>query len=143
MSTKKYQLIIFDWDGTIINSQAHIIHCMKNAISDEGLIVPSEGEIRHIIGLSLDGAIQTLFPDLDAAAVTRVGERYREHFFDKKNEPSPLFDGAAEMIHDLHASGYYLAVATGKGRRGLDIALNKTGLEPFFHISRTADETRS
>lgn len=143
MNTKRYDLIIFDWDGTIIDSQAHIIGCMKNAIADECLLVPSDDDIRHIIGLSLNGAIESLFPELDASAVHRVADGYRQHFFAESNEASELFDGVADLIHDLHASGYYLAVATGKGRRGLNIALDKTGLEPFFHISRCADETRS
>ena len=143
MNTRKYDLIIFDWDGTIIDSQAHIIGCMNAAIADEGLAVPDDEAIKHIIGLSLNGAIQSLFPDLEISAVQRVADAYRRHFFAESNENSELFDGAAELIQDLHASGYYLAVATGKGRRGLDIALNKTGLEPYFHISRCADETRS
>ena len=143
MNQKKYELIVFDWDGTIIDSQAHIIGSMQRAIADEGLEIPSPERIRHIIGLSLSRAIQNLFPDLSDSAVESVAKRYREHFFADNEQTSELFDGAAEMIRDLHAGGYYLAIATGKGRRGLDIALEKTGLEPFFHITRCADETRS
>jgi phosphoglycolate phosphatase len=143
MSDKKYQLIIFDWDGTIIDSQAHIIYCMQNAISDEGLQPPSEDAIRHIIGLSLSGAIQTLMPEQPSQSVQRMADRYRDHFFSGAMEPSRPFRGAAETIRNLHANGYYLAVATGKGRRGLDIALQTTGLGDYIHISRCADETRS
>lgn len=116
---------------------------MQRAIADEGLDIPSEDRIRHIIGLSLSRAIQSLFPELGETEVERVAERYREHFFTENQEASELFEGVAEMIRDLHAGGYYLAIATGKGRRGLDIALDKTGLEPYFHITRCADETRS
>ena len=143
MTTKKYKLIIFDWDGTIIDSQAHILHSMKNALEDEDLSIPSDDAIRHIIGLSLYKAIETLVPELNAEAVNRVAENYRRHFFAEAHSSSELFNGAEDVIRDLHASGYYLAVATGKGRNGLDIALNKTGLEHYFHITRCADETRS
>lgn len=142
MKPKKYQLIIFDWDGTIIDSQAHIISCIKKALSDEGLPIPEDDRIRHIIGLSLDRAILMLCPGLDNTTVSRVSDHYRRHFFAESNH-SELFDGVAETIQDLHASGYFLAVATGKGRKGLDLALKHTGLEPFFHITRCADETRS
>ncbi len=140
---KKYDLIIFDWDGTIIDSQAHITNCMQHAIADEQLPIPAPQEIRQIIGLSLPRAIETLFPDIDANQVQQVADNYRYHFFADNTVASELFEGAAEVIQDLHAQGYYLAVATGKGRRGLDIALEKTGLQPYFHITRCADETRS
>lgn len=143
MNSKKYELIIFDWDGTIIDSQAHIITSMKNAVADEGLLVPDDEQVRHIIGLSLNTAIETLIPDLQSDSVARIAENYRKHFFAEATEYSELFNGVPEIIRDLHASGYYLAVATGKGRRGLDIALKKTGLQPYFHITRCADETRS
>jgi phosphoglycolate phosphatase len=142
MKPRKYQLIIFDWDGTIIDSQAHIISCMKKSMADENLSIPPDNQIRHIIGLSLDRAILMLHPELDNVMVNRISDHYRRHFFAETHQ-SELFNGVAETIQDLHASGYFLAVATGKGRRGLDIALKNTGLEPFFHITRCADETRS
>ncbi len=139
----KYKLIIFDWDGTIIDSQAHIIHSMRQAVLDEGLTAPDDLQIRHIIGLSLHRAVETLFPDSDVDQLDRISTNYRRHFFADTEHVSELFNGAADVIRDLHASGYYLAVATGKGRHGLDIALNKTGLAHYFHITRCADETRS
>jgi len=139
----KYKLIIFDWDGTIIDSQAHILHSMKKAVIDEGLTPPTDQQIRHIIGLSLQRAVETLFPDMDSALVDRISSNYRTHFFADTEHVSELFIGAEDMIRDLHASGYYLAVATGKGREGLDVALSKTGLQHYFHITRCADETRS
>jgi phosphoglycolate phosphatase len=142
MKPKKYELIIFDWDGTIIDSQAHIISCMQKALADENLPIPQDDEISHVIGLSLDNVILSLIPELDRTAINRVSDNYRRHFFADTSQ-SVLFDGVAEIIQDLHASGYFLAVATGKGRRGLDLALKDTGLEPFFHITRCADETRS
>ncbi len=140
---KKYELVIFDWDGTIIDSQSHIMNSMKNAIIDEGLDVPEDADIRHIIGLSLHRAIETLFPELPYEIIDRLATNYRRHFFENSHPDSELFSGVEDVIRDLHASGYYLAVATGKGRHGLDIALDKTGLEHYFHITRCADETRS
>ena len=142
MKPKQYELIIFDWDGTLIDSQAHIIGTMKQAIADCALPMPADDAVRHIIGLSL-AAILELFPQLSVAEVKHVANRYRDYFFAGDEPPSTLFDGAAETIEDLHASGYYLAVATGKGRRGLDEALRSTGLGDYFHITRCADETRS
>jgi phosphoglycolate phosphatase len=139
---RKYQLIIFDWDGTIIDSQALIISSMQKAMADENLPIPLGDEVRNVIGLSLDKVILSLLPELDYPTVNRISDNYRRHFFADTNQ-SELFEGVAETIQDLHASGYFLAVATGKGRRGLDLALKNTGLEPFFHITRCADETRS
>jgi phosphoglycolate phosphatase len=143
MNNKKYKLIIFDWDGTIIDSQAHIIKCMRNAMLDEGLTPPDDQKIRHIIGLSLDRAIEILLPQPEVDVIDRIAANYRNHFFSESEENSELFFGAENVIRDLHANGYYLAVATGKGRTGLDIALDKTGLGHYFHITRCADETRS
>ncbi|MBT3204367.1 MAG: HAD-IA family hydrolase [Gammaproteobacteria bacterium] len=143
MTNKKYDLIIFDWDGTIIDSEAHIIQTLQMAISDEGLSMPTVQNIRHIIGLSLSKAIEVLFPNLAKETIQRVADGYRTHFFKETTAASELFDGVADVIKDLHAHGYYLAVATGKGRHGLDMALQSSGLEPFFHITRCADETRS
>ena len=143
MTNKKYDLIIFDWAGTIIDSPAHISQTMQMAITNEGLTLPSQQSIRHIIGLSLSRAIEELFPEIEADAVQRVADGYRDHFFKETTAASELFEGVADVIKDLHAEGYYLAVATGKGRHGLDMALQSSGLEPFFHITRCADETRS
>ena len=143
MKKPRYPLIVFDWDGTLIDSQAHIIDSMRAAIGDERLEVPPDEAIRHIIGLSLPVAIGRLLPDMDDKRVQRIADRYREHFFRDSHRMAELFPGAAETVRDLHSRGHYLAVATGKGRRGLDMALEKTGLGDFFHITRCADETRS
>ena len=143
MLQKKYDLIIFDWDGTIIDSEAHIIQSMQMAIKDEGLALLPQESIRHIIGLSLSRAFEVLFPGLSSGAIQRLSDSYRLHFFNETTSASELFEGVSDVIKDLHAHGYYLAVATGKGRHGLDLALKNSGLEPFFHITRCADETRS
>jgi phosphoglycolate phosphatase len=143
MPNKRYPLIIFDWDGTIIDSQAHIIDSMCKAISDQGLEPPAEDSIRHIIGLSLDGAIRALLPEQSSESVQFMADRYRHHFFNTTLEPSRLFDGVEDIVRQLHKDGYLLAVATGKGRHGLDMALRTTGLKQYIHVSRCADETRS
>ncbi len=143
MTHRKYDLIIFDWDGTIINSEAHIIFTMQKAIEKEDLEIPSEQSIRQIIGLSLPIAIDTLIPGISAESNQRISNRYKEYFFTEPGLTSELFDGASDIVKDLHADGYYLAVATGKGRQGLNKALQNSGLEPFFHITRCAEETRS
>ena len=140
---RKYDLIIFDWDGTLVDSQAHIIHCMSRAIADERLPVPAEDDIRHIIGLSLPRAISSLLTDIGDPQVQRIADHYRRHFFDPAHEGSKLFPGAKQIVEQLHADGYYLAVATGKGRRGLDMALTSMQLASYFHITRCADETCS
>ena len=143
MKDRKYPLIIFDWDGTLIDSQAHIIDSMRGAIADEDLPMPDDDAIRHIICLSLPVAISRLLPQIDDARVRRIADAYREHFFRDSHRMAQMFEGVDDLLRDLHGQGYYLAVATGKGRRGLDMALQKTGLDELFHITRCADETRS
>jgi phosphoglycolate phosphatase len=139
----RYPLIIFDWDGTLIDSQAHIIDSMRGAIADQGLEVPADDAIRHIIGLSLPVAIATLLPRIDDSRVQRIADGYRRHFFRDSQRMGQMFEGVEDLVRDLHGRGHFLAVATGKGRRGLDMALQQTGLGKYFHITRCADETRS
>ncbi len=143
MKDRKYPLIIFDWDGTLIDSRMHIIDSMRAAIADEGLPAPDDETIAHIIGLSLPVAISQLLPQIDEQRAQRIAEAYREHFFREEQRMVQMFEGAEELLRDLHGEGYYLAVATGKGRRGLDLALRISGLDELFHVTRCADETRS
>ncbi len=141
--TKKYKLLIFDWDGTIIDSQAHIVHCMREGIKGAGFEAPKDDAIRHIIGLSLERAVQTLMPDCSLSEVDVMTQNYRTHFFATGAESSDFYDGAKEMLQRCFDEGYYMAVATGKSRRGLDMVLNAFNLESLFHITRCADETAS
>lgn len=127
-----------------MDSQRHIIHCLSSAIDTAGFNVPEVHQIRHIIGLSLQKAIQQLLPrGVSVTEIEQVADLYREEFFNADENPSQLFEGVETLLKNLHQQGYYLAVATGKARRGLDIALQSTSLESFFHITRCADETRS
>jgi len=136
-------VIIFDWDGTLMDSQAHITECMHAAVSECQFTPLSDTQIAAIIGLGLERAFATLYPNASEADVIALSEAYRRHFFLNEELPSPLFDGAANLIDALHQQGHWLAIATGKSRRGLNKALGQSGLEAYFHITRTADETAS
>lgn len=140
---QRFELLVFDWDGTLMDSEARIVACLQGAIADLELPARDVAALRNIIGLGLAEAIETLFPGSDAATRQAVVERYRHHFLVADPTPSALFEGAAEVLHGLAAQGYLLAVATGKGRRGLDKVLEETGLAPLFHATRCADETFS
>ncbi|MDP1897059.1 MAG: HAD-IA family hydrolase, partial [Sulfurimicrobium sp.] len=131
-----------DWDGTLMDSAATIVAAIQAASRDIGADEPSEAAARHIIGLGLNEAIAALFPDMAAADYSRLADRYRVHFMAQDAE-IPLFAGAEEAIRELHAAGFMLAVATGKGRHGLDRVLDHTGLRPYFHATRCADESFS
>lgn len=139
----KYSLLVFDWDGTLMDSQAQIVNCMKSAIVELGLETRTDKQISDIIGLGLEEAIAVLYPLIDSKMVIKTAQTYREHYLYKDKTPSPLFDGAKDVIITLQNIGYDLAVATGKSRRGLDKGLNETGLNAYFPITRCADETRS
>lgn len=140
--SKRYDLLIFDWDGTLMDSAGVIVACIQQASADLGWPVPSRAAASHIIGLGLKEAVEALFPDKAEAEHPLLVERYRFHYLGQDHE-IPLFEGARELIQDLHAGGHLLAVATGKARRGLARAFEHSGLEPYFHASRTADETFS
>jgi len=139
----KYSLLVFDWDGTLIDSKSQIINCMQATILSLELEARSDKQISDIIGLGLDEAIRSLYPEVTPKLITQTAQAYREHYLTKDKTPSPLFDGATEALNSLRDSGYDLAVATGKSRRGLDKGLIDTGLEAYFPITRCADETRS
>ena len=140
---KKYRLLVFDWDGTLMDSAAHITQCMQAAARDLETDEPSTAQVHAIIGLGMDQATRALFPGCDDVFVKAFRDRYREHFFATAAASSDFFAGAKEAIAKLHEAGYLLAVATGKSRRGLDAVFNGTGIGRFFHTSRCADETES
>jgi len=139
----RYKLLIFDWDGTLMDSEATIISCMQAAIAEKNVEARSEAEIRNIIGLGLEDAIQHLFPMADDILLDSLVTRYRATFFSDTTPQSQLFSGVYETIEQLHEAGFLLAIATGKSRRGLDKELSASNLEEFFPISRTAEETFS
>jgi len=137
--TRRFDLLVFDWDGTLMDSAGAIVESLQASCRDLGFAVPPAERARYIIGLGLHDALAHLLPGLDAARYPDLAERYRHHFL-ARDGGTTLFEGAAEVVAGLHASGYTLAIATGKSRRGLARSLAATGLEPFFHASRCADE---
>lgn len=138
-----FKLIVFDWDGTLMDSETKIVTCIQAAFGDVGAPPPSAEAARNIIGLGLHEATVELWPEADEVRRKRVVERYRHHFLDANQTPSTLFPGARELVDWLAECGYLLAVATGKSRRGLSDALEATGLGDRFHATRCADETSS
>lgn len=139
---KRYQLIVFDWDGTVMDSTAVIVRSMQAACRDVGLPAPSDEQARHVIGLGLVQALQHAVPDAQEHHYERLVERYRHHFLGQ-SDAIPLYEGAADTIAGLYEAGYLLAVATGKNRHGLQRALESSGLGRYFHATRTADMTFS
>ncbi|HEX6829609.1 MAG TPA: HAD-IA family hydrolase [Burkholderiales bacterium] len=139
---KRFELLVFDWDGTLLESAGPIVSSIQSACADLGLPVPEEAAARHIIGLGLRDALGTLLPELPEADYGPLVERYRHHFL-ARDQGIPLFEGAAQTICCLSDAGFLLAVATGKSRQGLNRALAYTGLAQYFHASRCADECHS
>ena len=138
-----YQLVIFDWDGTVMDSTGRIIACMHKAGADLCLPVLEDDAVREIIGLGLPEALRTLYPGIDDGALERMRERYAVHFVAAEASPSRLYPGARETLAALRAAGLRLAVATGKSRKGLDRVWASSGLGDSFDASRCADETHS
>lgn len=139
-----YRLLIFDWDGTLMDSIGHIVESVCAAAVTCDLPVLDEIAIKGIIGLSLPEAIATLYPDL-ACAVTAEAfrEAYVAHYLALDIEPAALYPGVIEGLQQFREQGHQLAVATGKGRQGLDRVLAGQGLTDFFDVTRCADETAS
>lgn len=139
----KYDLLVFDWDGTLMDSVARIVACTQAAARDLGLPVPDFEEAKQIIGLGLQPAMARLFAITDEEQVQRVAASYRHHFLGDEPTPEALFPGIEKLLDRLENQGYLMAVATGKSRRGLDHVLDKTGLRQRFVTTRCADETFS
>jgi phosphoglycolate phosphatase len=142
MARKQFDLIVFDWDGTLMDSTSTIVKSIQAAARDLGLPVPRDEEASHVIGLGLHEAMQAAMPNIDPALYPKMVERYRFHYLTKDPE-LVLFDGVRDMLAELSQDGYFLAVATGKSRVGLNRALNAVGLLSLFDATRCADETFS
>ncbi len=139
-----YRLLILDWDGTLVDSEAYIVSCFQQAMCDFGLPSVPYQAVRNVIGLGLMEACEVVLPGLDRATWQSVSDAYCHHYFiGSEVVPPPLFPGVRETLGQLYDDGYQLAVATGKGRRGLDRSLRETGLARFFHATRCADDTLS
>ncbi len=139
---KRYDLIVFDWDGTVMDSTAIIAGSIQAACRDMRLTVPSDEAARYVIGMGLVDALRHAVPDATESMYEPLAARYRHHFL-SQDAAIPLFDGARETIIELHESGYWLAVATGKNRNGLNRVLASSEMGKYFHTTRTADQTFS
>ncbi|MDR0777492.1 MAG: HAD-IA family hydrolase [Azonexus sp.] len=138
----KYQLIVFDWDGTLLDSAAAIVQAIQAACRDLELPVPDDNQARHVIGLGLADAMRHVMPDLRPDQCQAMVDRYRHHYLSGDHKLT-LFAGVRDMLVRLQAAGHALAVATGKSRLGLERALDHSGLRPYFLASRCADECHS
>ena len=137
---RRYDLVVFDWDGTLFDSTTLIVRCMQAACRDLDLTVPSDADAAYVIGLGLHDALQYAVPGLAPERYPELGRRYRHHYFARQHE-LVLFPGTLEMLQSLKERNQGLAVATGKSRRGLDEALAHAQLACLFDATRTADET--
>ena len=141
-SALRFDLIVFDWDGTLFDSTALIARCIQSACSDLGIAVPTDAQASYVIGMGLSEALQHAAPELPRERYRELAERYRHHYFERQHE-IVFFDGTLPMLQALKARGHLLGVATGKSRRGLDEALGTSVLQGLFDATRTADETAS
>lgn len=137
---RRFDLIAFDWDGTLFDSTAIIVRCIQAAVRDVGGMVPTDKEAAYVIGMGLMQALAHAAPDVPPEKYTELGNRYRFHYIQHQDDLS-LFDGVLPLLNDLRERGHLLAVATGKSRRGLDEALHSVDLRGVFDGSRTADQT--
>ena len=137
---RQFDLIAFDWDGTLYDSTKVIVRCIQRAVVDVGGARPTDEAAAYVIGMSLGPALARAAPDVPSEKYAELGERYRHHYQAHQDDLS-LFDGVLAMLQQLKARHHWLAVATGKSRRGLDEALRSAELHGVFDGSRTADET--
>lgn len=136
-------VVIFDWDGTLIDSAGKIVACMQQAARDVDLRPPSDAEVRNIIGLGLDLAIHQLFPEASVTTRDALREHYSRNFIAADQTPCEFFPGVTELLASLMEQGATLAVATGKSRKGLSRVLGNSHMAHYFAATRCADETAS
>ena len=139
---RRFDLVVFDWDGTLFDSTALIVHSIQAACRDLDLPVPDDERASWVIGLSLRSAMEHAVPSITPEQIPRMVDRYRFHYLARQHDLT-LFPGVLDMLHALKRRNHWLAVATGKSRVGLDEALRSVALKGVFDGTRTADETRS
>ena len=141
MAELRYRLLVFDWDGTLVDSAAAIVECIQQSALAMGLPVPDRERASHVIGLGLHDSLRHAVPQLGRDGYAEFAGLYRKHFLERQSAMSP-FPGVRELLSELEAQGRWLAIATGKSRRGLDQALDANGMRQHFIASRCADETQ-
>jgi phosphoglycolate phosphatase len=137
---RRFDLIVFDWDGTLFDSTRLIARCIQAACADVGTPVPSDRDASYVIGLGLGDALRHAAPELAPERYGELGARYRHHYL-ASHDDIVLFEGTLDMLRALKARNHWLAVATGKTRHGLDEVLRRSALKDLFDATRTADET--
>jgi phosphoglycolate phosphatase len=137
------RLFVFDWDGTLMDSVGRIVSCLRQAAEEQGLEDLGDAGFGNVIGLGLPQAIARLYPQLNPRQIEQFRNTYSARFVAADARPSHLFPGALELLETLRARGHWVAVATGKSRRGLDRVLGELGLDDCFDATRCADETAS
>ena len=140
---KRFDLIIFDWDGTLADSVDWIVHCIQQAAAHYDCPVPARQAVKDIVGLSIENALKKLFPDVDAKTRSDIAAHYSQGFFSKPIGPDDLFPDVHRMLQQFKQDGYRLAVATGKKSSGLAQAIAGTGVADLFCTTRCADQTAS
>ena len=140
---EKFDLIIFDWDGTVMDSTDRIVSCFQNAAQNCNEPIPSRAAIESSIGLSLDEAWRSIVPSLNDEQVTAMTKAYRTQFITTNQTAMPLFEGALEGLNQLASAGQWMAIATGKSRRGMQRVFTECDVEHLFMTSRCGDETHS
>ncbi len=139
----QFQLLIFDWDGTLMDSAQKIANCIQAAARDLGLAEPTDKQAKHIIGLGLTEAMEILFPKLYGNQIARLLDAYRHHWLVADSTEQKLFEGVHDGLHRLDQEGVFLSIATGKSRAGLNRVFQELEVEHLFTCTRCADETRS
>lgn len=139
----RYRLLIFDWDGTLLDSIGAIVGCTRAALAELELPAVDDAEIRAVIGLGLRETVETICPGCDEETFWSIVRAYREHWLGGWDQRPTLFEGVERLLGDLAGRGHVLAVATAKGRHGLDNDLGRTGLTEVFETTRTVDEAPS
>jgi len=137
------KVVIFDWDGTLVDSVEHIADSLHQAATELGFPAREREAYRDIIGLGMAEALDALYPGISRAEMNAIRDGYGRYFFSKVTTPQNVFEGMAEVVADICASGRRCSVATGKSRKGLESALVSSGLGMHFETTRCADETRS
>jgi len=139
----RYAHVIFDWDGTLMDSTARIVSAMQATARNLKIKVPSEASVKSIIGLSMDAVLDNVFPEACTKTRSKILEEYRFQYIEGDKTPTPLFDGTMALLNWLRGEGIFISVATGKARHGLDRVMTEVGLESFFDLTICADEASS
>ena len=148
MNTRNhFPLLVFDWDGTLVDSIERIVTSLQFASKQAAAIDLGEKQARDVIGLGLREAISKLHPELDsvqhADSLDKIADAYRQHYLYDNTVPAPLFNGVVELLNELRDGGYTLAISTGKSRAGLDQSINEHRVADYFATTRCAGESRS